>query len=217
MATDPIPTQASNDPTPLSSARLGKTERTRLRLVDAVRAELEDAGQFTAEQVARRAETSPATFYNHFAGRDDALAAGFSAVMQDLVAHVDTHLRIDRVLDAGLDAFAGDWVSACLAFFRANSATLRAAQAQLPASDTLRRIFREHEDGALERYVRFVRLGQQAGVFRDGEATAIAHALMIQNEGWNHPGVLKLTPDDALHAELARGVVRHLAEQGGRP
>lgn len=187
-----------------------KSERTRLRLVDAVRAEIESSGVFTAEQVARRAETSPATFYNHFASKDEALAASFASVMDDLVDHVEAHLRIDRLLEAGLEGFARDWVSACVAFFRTNSACLRAAQAQLPQSAELRAIYRDHEAAALAHYTRFVELGQRAGVVRPGPASAIALAWMIQDEGWNHPLVLRLTPGDALHAELARGVVRHL-------
>lgn len=213
MAADSIPTP--------DVPRLRKTQRTRLRLVEAVRAEIEAEGAFTAEQVARRAETSPATFYNHFAGKDEALAAAFDAVMDDLVALVDARLRIDRLLELGLDAFAADWVRACVDFFRANSVTLRAAQAQMAASDELRRIYREHEAAALSRYVRFVTLGQRARAVREGEARAMASAWMIQNQGWNHPSVLRLAPDDALHGELARGTVQHLTpvqgEEDGQP
>lgn len=194
-----------------AAPRLRKTERTRRRLVEAVRAELERAGQFTAEQVARRAEASPATFYNHFTGKDDALAAAFAAVMDDLVAHVEGHLRIDALLERGLEGFARDWVDACVDFFRAHCMTLRAAQAQVPVSEELRAIFRSHEQAAPAHYVRFVRLGQRAGVVREGDAEAMAHALMIQNEGWNHPAVLRRARGDALHAELALGVVRQLA------
>lgn len=190
---------------------LRKTERTRLRLVDAVRAEIESTGGFTAELVARRAETSPATFYNHFANKDEALAASFTAVMRDLVTHVETHLRIDRLLEVGLETFARDWLMACIAFFRANSSTLDSAQAQVPASDELRHIFRDHEAAALAHYVRFVELAQKASVVREGDAAAIAHALMIQNEGWNHPAVLRPGVDEGLLAELASQVVRHLA------
>ena len=207
VAAESIP---SPDPT-AASPRLSKTERTRLRLVEAVRAEIEGAGDFTAERVARRSETSPATFYNHFASKEDALAASFEAVMDDLVALVEQHLGIEPLLDRGLDAFAADWVLACAAFFRANSATLRAAQARVPGSALLRRIFREHEDAALAHYVRFVELGQRAHAIRAGDASAMAHALMIQNQGLNHPAVLRLEAGDALHRELARSVVRHLA------
>ncbi len=196
--------------------RLKKTERTRLRLVEAVRAEIERGGGFTAEQVARRAETSPATFYNHFASKDDALAAGFAAVMDDLVALVESRLRIERLLDAGLDDFAGDWVLACAAFFRANSATLRAAQARVAGSDELRRIYREHEDAALAHYVRFVTLAQRAHAVRAGDAEAMARAFMIQNQGLNHPMVLRLEPGDALHRELTRQVVRQLEADDDR-
>jgi AcrR family transcriptional regulator len=216
VSTESIPTLDSSPVAPAPRG-LKKTARTRLRLVEAVRAEIEHAGGFTAEQVARRAETSPATFYNHFPSKDEALAAGFAAVMDDLVAHVETHLHIERLLDAGLDRFAADWVLACVDFFRANSATLRAAQARMSASDELRRSFRAHEAAALALYVRFVELGQRARTVRAGDAEAIARALMIQNEGWNHPAVLKLTPGDPLHRELARGVVRHLESDAPHP
>lgn len=206
MAAESIPTLDAQVERPLR-----KTERTRLRLVEAVRAEIESTGGFTAELVARRAETSPATFYNHFANKDDALAASFTAVMRDLVAHVEAHLRSDRLLEVGLEPFARDWLAACLAFFRANSSTLRSAQAQVPASNELRRIFRDHEAAALEHYVRFVELAQNARVVREGDAPSIAHALMIQNEGWNHPAALRPDVDEALLDELAGQVVRHLA------
>jgi len=215
MAAESIATHAPEPPAS-GPPRLRKVERTRLRLIEAVRAQIEQGGGFTAELVARRAETSSATFYNHFANKDDALAAAFDAVMDDLVAHVDAHLRIDRLLENGLDGFARDWVLACVVFFRANCMTLRAAQAQVPVSEELRRIFRAHEDAALAHYVRFVQLGQKAHAVRTGDADAMAQALLIQNEGWNHPAVLKLEPGDALHEELALGVVRHLAPDAAR-
>jgi AcrR family transcriptional regulator len=198
-------------PVPAEPQRLSKVERTRLRLVETVRAEIERGGGFTAEQVARRAETSPATFYNHFAGKDDALAAAFDGVMRDLVAHVETHLRIDRLLDLGIEAFARDWVLACVRFFRANCMTLRAAQAQVPVHEEMRRIFLSHESATLAIYQRFIELGQKARAVRSGDAHAMASALMIQNQGWNHPPVLRLEPGDALHEELAGSVVRHLS------
>ncbi len=213
MTAGSIPTRAAQGS---RAPRLTKLERTRLRLVDAVRAEIEQEGGFTAEQVARRAETSPATFYNHFANKDIALAAGFAAVMDDLVALVESRLRIEQLLDAGLERFAHDWVLACVAFFRTNSATFRAAQAGFAASDTLRRIYREHEDAALDHYVRFVSLAQRAQAVRADDPRAMAQALMIQNQGLNHPGVLRLEPGGALHRELSRQVVRHLEPEATR-
>ena len=107
----------------LAQAPLRKTERTRLRLVEAVRHEIEDAGAFTAEQAARRAGASPATFYNHFGSKEDALAAAFAALMDDLVGHVETQLRVERLLELGLEAFAREWVWATARFFRTNSKT----------------------------------------------------------------------------------------------
>jgi AcrR family transcriptional regulator len=198
-------------PVPATPQRLSKVERTRLRLVESVRAEIERGGGFTAEQVARRAETSPATFYNHFAGKDDALAAAFDGVMLDLVAHVEAHLQVDRLLELGIEAFARDWLFACIRFFCANCMTLRAALAQVPVREEIRRIFLSQEAATLAIYQRFIELGQKARAVRSGNAYAMASALMIQNQGWNHPAVLRLEPGDALYEELAGCVVRHLS------
>ncbi len=185
--------------------------RTRLRLVEAVRGEVEATGGFTAEEVARRAGSSPATFYNHFATKDDALLAAFNAAMDDLVAMVGAELRIDALLERGLDDFATAWVGTCAAFFRENCLVFRAAQTRLPASKAFRTVFREHEDAAFDHYLRFVRLGQTARVLRDGEAESMARAMMIASEGWNHPAVLKMELGGSLQRELAAGVVRTLA------
>jgi AcrR family transcriptional regulator len=194
----------------LETPVLRKTERTRLRLVEAVRCELEEAGAFTAEQAARRAGSSPATFYNHFGSKDDALCAAFAALMDDLVAHVDTHLRVDRLLELGLERFARAWVIETAGFFRANSRTFAAAQMQMPASKGLRDIFRDGEAAALVSYERFIRLGQAARALRAGAPGPIALAFMIGNQGWNHPRVLRMQAGDALHCELAQAVVRQL-------
>lgn len=197
----------------LEAPPLRKTERTRLRLVEAVRQELEAGGGFTAEQAARRAGASPATFYNHFGSKDDALAAAFAALMDDLVEHVETHLRVDRLLELGLEAFAADWIVATARFFRSHTNTFRAAQTELPAKPSLRAIYREREAAALAHYERFVRLGQSARVLRAGDAGAIALAFMIANQGWHHPSVLRMQPGDDLHRELARCAVLQLAPQ----
>ena len=47
-------------------------------------------------------------------------------------------------------------------------------------------------------------------MLRGGDATAMARAFMITNEGWSHPLVFRLQPGDALHEELCNLVVRLL-------
>ena len=75
-----------------------KSDRTRLRFVAAIRSELAASGGFTADTVAKRAQTSPATFYNHFSSKDLALASAFAAVMDDLLSMVTHGLRIEPLL-----------------------------------------------------------------------------------------------------------------------
>jgi AcrR family transcriptional regulator len=193
-----------------------KVDRTRLRLVQAVRSEVEATGSFTAEVVARRAGSSPATFYNHFASKEEALAAVFGAAMDDLVAFVRAQLMIERVLEFGLESFASQWVLACCAFFRENSMVFAAAQMQFPVSKSVREIYREQERAASERFVRFVRLGQAAQVIRRGDTDAMGQAMMVTAQGWNNPAVLRMKEGDALHGELVRTVVRMLGTEEAR-
>ncbi len=205
----PLPSSAQE--APAQAQPLRKTDRTRIQLVSAIRESVQATGRFTADAVARSAGSSPATFYNHFASKDDALGAAFEATMDDLVAFVEERLRIERVLDLGLPAFAADWVAACAGFFRENSRVLGAAQTQLPASKALRDIYRAREAAAFERFERFIGLGQSARAIREGDTAALAHVLLVTSEGYNNPSILRMQEGDALHTELARSVVAMLA------
>ena len=197
----------------LAADRSPKVQRTRLRLVEAVRGELQERGSFTAELAARRAGSSPATFYNHFASKEVALTAAYAALMADLVAFVRAELQIERVLEQGLERFVESWVLAVAAFFRENSRVFRAAQAELPSSKAMRDVFREREAEALECYRRFLRLGQAARVIREGDPEALGQVLMVSSEGWNHRSVLEMEAGSPLHRELTRAVVRMLAPE----
>ena len=191
-----------------------KLERTRLRLVAAVRSEIEaSGGTFTTESAARRAGSSPATFYNHFPSKGAALTAAYEALMGELVEFVRGHLRIERALEMGLEPFVADWLLAVAAFFRTNSHVFRAAQATLPTSKGMRDVFREHETAAFECYRVFVSLGQAASLVRPGDTDAIAQVLMVTSEGWNHRSVLEMEANSPLHEELTRSVVRMLSKE----
>ena len=190
---------------------LPKAERTRLRLVRAVRDEIEATGAFTADLAARRAGSATATFYNHFPSKELALEAVHVELMDELVASVEEMLRIERVLDVGLEAFVGEWVLGVASFFRRNARVFSAAQVALPDSKAMRDVFRDREARALETYARFVRLGQAARVIRDGDVAAMAQVMMVTSEGWLHSSVQTIEAGGVFHAELTGSVVRMLA------
>ncbi len=190
---------------------LPKAERTRLRLVQAVRDEIGSTGAFTADLAARRAGSATATFYNHFPSKEVALQAVYVELMEELVESVERMLRIERVLEVGLDAFVGEWVLGVASFFRRNARVFSAAQVALPDSKAMREIFRDREAAALEVYARFVRLGQAARVLREGDVAAMAQVMMVASEGWLHPSVQTIEAGDAFHTELTGSVVRMLA------
>ncbi|MEM7412791.1 MAG: TetR/AcrR family transcriptional regulator [Myxococcota bacterium] len=204
---------AAIDPAENGLTRIGKAERTRLRLVDAVRAEIQSEGSFSAQSVAERTESSPATFYNHFPSKSDAILAAFDAVMVDLVSFVGRTLDVARALEMGLADFLADWTWQSAEFFHDNSVVFAAARSQMPGSPEFRTVYRTREAEALVHYVRFVRLAQRAGIARDGDPQALAEVLMLVSEGWNHPLVLRMTRGDAFHVELARSVQAMLAPE----
>lgn len=188
-----------------------KFERTRMKLVNAVREEIQDSGDFSADQVARRSKTSPANFYNHFATKDAALLAAYDQMMAELVTLVSDQCQIERLLDEGMQPFMAGWVLQTAGFFAANSALLRLAQAAFGRSKSLRNIFRTHEVIVIETYRRFIELGQAAQLIRQGDQVTMAQMLAVFTESWHHSLVQKLTPDDALHNELTQALVRILS------
>lgn len=190
---------------------LRKTERTKLLLIDGVRAEVLRTGQFTADGVARHTGTSPATFYNHFANKDDALVAAYASLMQELSMSIADRFRIDRLLDEGLEGFVHSWLTDSGAFFAAQAPLFRLAQARIDGSKALRDLFRLHENSIRCTYQRLIELGQRAQVIRHGQAEAMAQLLTVLSEGWFHPQVQRMTRDSALHREMTACLVHVLA------
>jgi AcrR family transcriptional regulator len=189
----------------------GKVQRTRRRLVEAVRAEITARGGFSAESVARRAGTSTATFYNHFATKDEALTAAYEMLMGELVETVADACGIERLLDDGLAGLADRWVLRSAVFFRDNASLFRLAQAAIDRSKPLRDLFRHHEHLVIDTYRRLIERGQTAQVIRGGDVQAMAEALAVVSESWNHPLVQRLEAGSPLHRELTNTVVRMLA------
>jgi AcrR family transcriptional regulator len=187
-----------------------RLERNRQKLVAGIRAEIAASGNFTAEGVTKRAGTSPATFYNHFASKDDALVAAYDALMGELADSVLQHCRIERLLDLGLDEFFLDWLLDSAAFFAENAALFRLAQAAIERSSELRELFRHYEDSIIDTYRRFIELGQAAQLVRPGDALAMAQMLAVISEGWYHPLIQKLESGSPLHREMAGSLARAL-------
>lgn len=205
MRSHPVDSQT---PHPQGSS---KSERTRGRLVTAIRQEIHESGDFSAASVAARTGSSPANFYNHFATKDAALEAAYDETMADLNAFVTRQCQIERLLDEGIEAFMAGWVSRSAEFFAGNSALFRLAQAVFGRSKSLRDLFRSHEAQVLESYRRFIELGQSANQIRAGNQKVMAQMLLVFSESWHHSLVQKLTPGDALHQELTQGLVRILS------
>lgn len=191
----------------------GKLQRTRQRLVQAIREEIRDTGHFTADRVAQRAGSSAATFYNHFSTKDDALLAAYEALMAELDETIAARCRIEPLLDQGLESFVSGWLLDTAQFFSRNASLFRLAQAAIEQSKALRDIYRRHESDATRVYQRFLELGQAARVIRRGDPLALAQVLVVITEGWYHPLVQKLERDSPLHREMTAAVVRVLAAE----
>jgi len=193
--------------------RSSRSRRTRRALLAATRAEIAAAGSFTADRVAARAGTAPATFYAHFPSKDDALEAAFSAVLDELVAVVDAELSVERLLEEGLPALCRRFVREATGFFGREAAVFRLALARLPASRPLRATYREHQQAVFARYRRFLALGRAAGRLRAAgpgeDPTPIV--LMVVTQGLNNPLALGRGADDPVLAELGAVLERLLA------
>jgi len=172
----------------------GKLSRTRMKLITAIREEIKESGDFSANQVARRSKSSPANFYNHFATKDAAISAAYDQMMTELTASVADQCRIESLLDSSMQVFVADWVLQLGGFFAENSSLFRLAQAGMGQSKALRDLFRTHETAVAETYQRFIKHGQAAGQIRNGDQTAMAQMLVVFTESWHHGLVQKLKP-----------------------
>jgi AcrR family transcriptional regulator len=188
----------------------GRGAKTRARLVAATVDEVAASGSFTAERVAHRAGTSPATFYVHLPSKDVALAAAFSQVLDELNHEVEAGLRIELLLDDGLARLCEAFVASAVQFFTDRSRVFRCALARLPESRELRRIYRDHEESALAATLRFVERGQAAGRVRAGDARVIATSTLVLCQGLNNP-LLRGQRSGPLLLEQARALELHLA------
>ena len=176
---------------PSAAGRPTKAERTRATLAAATRDELAATGAFTAERVAARAGTSPATFYAHFPTKDEALVAAFGLVLDELVSRTNAVLGIERLLDDGLSATCAALVTELVGVFSADALVFRVALARLHDSRALRELYRRSEAASLDHLEQFVLRGQAAGLLTGGSAGQVAELVLVLCQGVNNPRLLR--------------------------
>jgi AcrR family transcriptional regulator len=195
----------------------GKARRTYQNLAVATCAEIEASGSFTAERVALRAGSSPATFYAYFSSKDDALTAAFQVVLDRLVEFVEEAMTVESLLELGLESFCERFAVDTLTFFRRESQVFRLALARLAENAPLRTAYRTNQRLALARYQRWIELGQAAGKLRMQEPEMLARVLMVLTQGFNNPIALATPRDEVLEAELGRSLFVLLCPEPTKP
>ncbi|RMH86187.1 MAG: TetR/AcrR family transcriptional regulator [Actinomyces sp.] len=188
---------------------VGKSARTRARLVAATRAAIRARGTFTAADVAARAEVVPATFYAHFASRGDALAAAFAATLDEVVDLVGAHLdpaRLDPARpDRGAPAVLAAFVDALVDFFAREARVFRAALGDLATNPGVRATYRAHEESAMAHLVPFVAAVRGTGP-DDPAVVPVARALLVAGQGLDNPLLFTGEHSDAERAVLVAGL-----------
>jgi AcrR family transcriptional regulator len=175
-----------------------KARATYERLVEAVRADINESAALSPERAAARAEVASATFYTYFQNKDDAIAAAFDQVLIELNSVVDDELAIEALLDHGLAEVMERAVSRALAGFRKDALVFRLALARLPERRLIRDVYRRREDEALESIRRFVELGIAANHISPGDPEATAAALLVALQGLNNHLLLHGDPPAAV-------------------
>jgi AcrR family transcriptional regulator len=185
------------------TARTERSRRTRAALVDAVRSDLRATGGFTATTVAEHAGCSAATFYSHFATKDDALASAFEIVLHDLTDLIEATVTSQRIETFGLAPMIEGWVDAQVDFFRGESLVFRAALSRLSDHRGIRHAYREAERVTLDHLLTQFSAAQHNRTVRPGNVEVLAEAFLVVSQGLNNPRVLR-TDATALRDALVR-------------
>jgi len=176
-----------------STARTARSRRTRASLVAAVRDELRSTGAFTAETVAERAGCSPATFYGHFATKDDALTAAFELVLVEMYGLLRDALTIEKIDSSDVEKVLAEFVERLAQLFRTEALVFRTALSRLPAHKALRHLYREAERVSLEHL---------SLVLGDKE---LAERFLVVSQGLNNPRALRPKAQH-VRSEFARSL-----------
>ena len=128
--------------------------------------------------------------------------AAFERIMGELVSVVDEQLKVEKLLESGLETSMYEFVEASIDFFSTRMLVMRSGLAALPESRELRQVYREHERLAFEGFLRFISLGQSAGQIRPGDPEQLARTFLVLSQGLNNPLVLDSEVRSSLPREL---------------
>jgi AcrR family transcriptional regulator len=143
------------------------------------------------EEVAAEAEVSVATFYVYFTSKDEALAAAFDRVLDEMNDATRAALDPGQLLDHGLKVVLRDLGRRVVRQFTHDAGVFRLAISRLPDSEDARRVYRQRERESLATLTEFVRRGVRAGTVRDGDPDRLARALLISLQGYQNPLLLQ--------------------------
>lgn len=184
----------------LATKRPGKSQRTRATLAAATRAEIAATATFTAERVAARAGTSPATFYTHFPTKDEALTAAFELVLAELVERSNAALDAEALRTEGLQPRCERLVSVLVSIFSGDALVFRVALARMAEVRPLRDLYRRSEAASLHHLERFIADGQALGLIRVGPPAELAELVLVLSQGVNNPRLLRTRATAATRA-----------------
>lgn len=169
-----------------------KARTTYEAIIASTREILRTRGVLSPELIAEHAGVSPATFYTYFSSKDAVLAAAFDATLAAMTFDLDEVLSIEALLEDGLDTTMQALVRRIVRGFSHDARIFRLAISRLPESETIRQVYRHHEELILALLERFIRLGAAAGRIRRGGATDVmAAVLLVTIQGYQNPLILR--------------------------
>ena len=182
-----------------------RSQRTRSSLVNAAHDRIAATGDLSPEQVARDAGVATATFYAHFASKDEAIAAALDIALTDVNGRGTNVLTIEHLLDHGLAATIQAALTGGVAGFREQHRVFRLALSRLPHDRSIRDVYRRHEHEAQRLLRRFMELAMAADQIRRGDLEAMTAVLLVTLQGLNNP-LLRRPEGEQLIDELTRQV-----------
>ncbi len=188
-----------------------RSQRTRAELVRAAHRSLAETGAIQPEAVAAAAGVSTATFYAHFDGHDDAVAAALDVALATVVAVVEEEFRIETLIDDGLEAVVARLVTRSHRVFRDESLVLRAAFGRYAHHRPTADVYLSHERRGHDHLTRQIELGQKAGLLGPGPPDRRATSLLVALQGLHNPLLTKRRLDPVVADDLARAILAMLS------
>jgi AcrR family transcriptional regulator len=189
-----------------------RSRRTRAALVRSTHAYLARTSELQPEEVAKEAGVSTATFYAHFASKDEAIAAALDVALGEVSRQGRAPLTIEHLLDHGLEETVRAAVTAGIEAFREHHRVFRLALSRLPHARSIREVYRHHEREMADELRRFLQLSMAAHQVRVGDLDAMTATLLVFLQGLNNP-LLRGRDDPAVLDELTRQVTGWLTPE----